>query len=54
MKLTRFTVRVLNTRGVAFITYTNEHNAEFAKEAMAHQCKSPHIFLHNISGQQVS
>jgi hypothetical protein len=32
-------VRVLNTRGVGFITYTNEHNAEFAKEAMAHQCK---------------
>ncbi|KAB5563018.1 hypothetical protein GE09DRAFT_1285002 [Coniochaeta sp. 2T2.1] len=30
-------IRVLNTRGVAFITYTNEHNAEFAKEAMAHQ-----------------
>lgn len=35
--LTRNIVRVLNTRGVAFITYTNEHNAEFAKEAMAHQ-----------------
>ena len=33
-------IRVLNTRGVAFITYTNEHNAEFAKEAMAHQGKS--------------
>jgi len=31
------TVRVLNTRGVAFITYTNEANAQFAKEAMAHQ-----------------
>ncbi|KAB5545643.1 hypothetical protein GE09DRAFT_1131895 [Coniochaeta sp. 2T2.1] len=30
-------IRVLNSRGVAFITYTNEHNAEFAKEAMAHQ-----------------
>lgn len=30
-------VRVLNTRGVAFITYTNEANAQFAKEAMAHQ-----------------
>ncbi|KAK5993642.1 Pre-mRNA-splicing factor CWC2 [Cladobotryum mycophilum] len=29
--------RVLNTRGVAFITYTNEANAQFAKEAMAHQ-----------------
>jgi hypothetical protein len=33
------TVRVLNQRGVAFITYTNVANAEFAKEAMAHQCK---------------
>ncbi|KAH7322949.1 Pre-mRNA-splicing factor CWC2 [Stachybotrys elegans] len=30
-------IRVLNSRGVAFITYTNEANAEFAKEAMAHQ-----------------
>jgi hypothetical protein len=30
-------VRVLNTRGVAFITYVNLANAEFAKEAMAHQ-----------------
>lgn len=30
-------IRVLNTRGVAFITYTNEQNASFAKEAMAHQ-----------------
>ncbi|PHH76906.1 hypothetical protein CDD80_1124 [Ophiocordyceps camponoti-rufipedis] len=30
-------VRVLNQRGVGFITYTNEANAEFAKEAMAHQ-----------------
>ncbi|CAH0017262.1 unnamed protein product [Clonostachys rhizophaga] len=29
--------RVLNSRGVAFVTYTNEANAEFAKEAMAHQ-----------------
>lgn len=29
--------RVLNTRGVAFITYTNEANAQFAKEAMAYQ-----------------
>ncbi|CAK7266451.1 Pre-mRNA-splicing factor [Sporothrix epigloea] len=29
--------RVLNTKGVAFITYTNEANAQFAKEAMAHQ-----------------
>jgi hypothetical protein len=30
-------VRVLNSRGVAFITYTNESNAQFAREAMAHQ-----------------
>jgi hypothetical protein len=29
--------RVLTTRGVAFVTYTNEANSEFAKEAMAHQ-----------------
>ncbi len=29
--------RVLNTRGVAFVTYTTEGNAQFAKEAMAHQ-----------------
>ncbi|KAI9829615.1 MAG: Pre-mRNA-splicing factor [Phylliscum demangeonii] len=30
-------IRVLNARGVAFVTYTNEANAQFAKEAMAHQ-----------------
>jgi len=30
-------MRVLNSRGVAFVTYTNEANAQFAKEAMAHQ-----------------
>ncbi|KAL7801688.1 hypothetical protein V8C43DRAFT_271677 [Trichoderma afarasin] len=30
-------IRVLNSRGVAFVTYVNEANAEFAKEAMAHQ-----------------
>lgn len=30
-------MRVLNSRGVGFITYTNEANAQFAKEAMAHQ-----------------
>ncbi|TAQ90430.1 hypothetical protein B7494_g1232 [Chlorociboria aeruginascens] len=30
-------IRVLNTRGVAFITYSHESNAQFAKEAMAHQ-----------------
>lgn len=29
--------RVLTSRGVAFVTYTNEANAQFAKEAMAHQ-----------------
>ncbi|KAI9760201.1 MAG: Pre-mRNA-splicing factor [Chaenotheca gracillima] len=29
--------RVLNTRGVAFVTYSNEANSQFAKEAMAHQ-----------------
>lgn len=29
--------RVLTGRGVAFVTYTNEANAQFAKEAMAHQ-----------------
>jgi len=30
-------IRVLTARGVAFITYTNEANSQFAKEAMAHQ-----------------
>ncbi len=30
-------IRVLTSRGVAFITYTNEANAQFAKEAMANQ-----------------
>ncbi|KAF2138473.1 uncharacterized protein K452DRAFT_276883 [Aplosporella prunicola CBS 121167] len=30
-------IRVLNQRGVAFVTYTNEANSQFAKEAMAHQ-----------------
>ncbi|ANB12487.1 Cwc2p [Sugiyamaella lignohabitans] len=30
-------IRVLNDRGVAFVTYVNEANAQFAKEAMAHQ-----------------
>ncbi|KAK0626635.1 hypothetical protein B0T14DRAFT_534747 [Immersiella caudata] len=30
-------IRVLNTRGVAFITYTTECQAQFAREAMAHQ-----------------
>jgi hypothetical protein len=30
-------IRVLTSRGVAFVTYTNEANAQFAKEAMAHQ-----------------
>jgi len=30
-------IRILNARGVAFVTYMNEVNAQFAKEAMAHQ-----------------
>ena len=30
-------IRVLTGRGVAFITYVNESNSQFAKEAMAHQ-----------------
>ena len=30
-------VRVLTARGVAFVTYSNESNSQFAKEAMAHQ-----------------
>ena len=30
-------IRVLNTRGVAFITYSTETQAQFAREAMAHQ-----------------
>ncbi|ODV89248.1 hypothetical protein CANCADRAFT_3878 [Tortispora caseinolytica NRRL Y-17796] len=30
-------VEVLAGRGVAFVTYENESNAQFAKEAMAHQ-----------------
>jgi hypothetical protein len=30
-------IRVLTGRGVAFVTYVNEGNAQFAKEAMAHQ-----------------
>ncbi|KAK4189640.1 hypothetical protein QBC35DRAFT_492596 [Podospora australis] len=30
-------IRVLNTRGVAFVTYVNLANSQFAKEAMAHQ-----------------
>ena len=29
--------RVLTNRGVAFVTYLNEANSQFAKEAMAHQ-----------------
>ncbi len=37
IRVNMYTVRVLNTRGVAFITYSNESNAQFAKEAMAHQ-----------------
>ncbi|OAX80919.1 pre-mRNA-splicing factor cwc2 [Emergomyces africanus] len=30
-------IRVLNSRGVAFVTYTNEANSQFAREAMSHQ-----------------
>ncbi|KAK3062195.1 Pre-mRNA-splicing factor [Coniosporium uncinatum] len=30
-------IRVLPARGVGFVTYTNEANAQFGKEAMAHQ-----------------
>lgn len=30
-------IRVLTARGVAFVTYTNQANTEFAKEAMSHQ-----------------
>lgn len=30
-------IRVLTARGVAFVTYVNEANSSFAKEAMAHQ-----------------
>ena len=30
-------IRVLTARGVAFVTFTNEANSQFAKEAMAHQ-----------------
>lgn len=30
-------IRVLNNRGVAFVTYMNEANSQFAKEAMSHQ-----------------
>lgn len=30
-------IRVLTSRGVGFVTYTNEANSQFAKEAMAHQ-----------------
>jgi RNA recognition motif-containing protein len=30
-------IRVLTARGVAFVTYVNEANSQFAKEAMAHQ-----------------
>ncbi|TNY21386.1 Pre-mRNA-splicing factor CWC2 [Rhodotorula diobovata] len=30
-------IKILTNRGVAFVTYTNELNAQFAKEAMMHQ-----------------
>jgi RNA recognition motif-containing protein len=32
-------IRILNSRGVAFVTYMTEVNAQFAKEAMAHQSR---------------
>lgn len=31
------TVNILHNRGVAFVSYATEHQAEFAKEAMANQ-----------------
>jgi hypothetical protein len=31
------TVKILQSRGVAFVTYVSELNAQFAKEAMMHQ-----------------
>ena len=31
------TVKILQSRGVAFVTYVQELNAQFAKEAMMHQ-----------------
>jgi hypothetical protein len=34
--------RVLTARGVAFVTYMNEANSQFAKEAMAHQSMCLH------------
>lgn len=39
-------IRVLNQRGVAFVTYVNLANAEFAKEAMAHQVHLPNGYSH--------
>jgi hypothetical protein len=30
-------VKILKDKGVAFVTYTNSLNAEFAKEAMSNQ-----------------
>lgn len=32
-----WTVNILYNRGIAFVTYENEHSAQFAKEAMAFQ-----------------
>lgn len=32
------TVKILQARGVAFVTYVHEHQAQFAKEAM--MCQS--------------
>jgi hypothetical protein len=33
----RYTGNILYNRGIAFVTYESEHNASFAKEAMANQ-----------------
>ncbi|SCZ98914.1 BZ3500_MvSof-1268-A1-R1_Chr3-1g05705 [Microbotryum saponariae] len=35
--LERLIVKILSSRGVAFVTYVSELNAQFAKEAMMHQ-----------------
>lgn len=36
-KLCSFAVNILHNRGVAFVTYYTEHQAQFAKEAMSNQ-----------------
>jgi hypothetical protein len=33
----RYAGNILYNRGIAFVTYESEHNASFAKEAMANQ-----------------